>query len=100
MNNEKKIQALSKQINEISARFDHDFVELADEGVDYDLIADTMEEELIYTIENIVTRFELKNPDIYIVGIQRQDGDNGYPEVILDWIDMTDKDPEPEEEDE
>jgi len=92
MDNENKIRKLSKKINLLSSRFDHDFVELLDAGVDFDLISDTMQDDLTYEIERAVTRFELKHPDLYIVGIVRHDGEDGEPEVVLDWVDLNETD--------
>ena len=92
MDNENKIRGLSKQINNLSARFDHDFMELIDAGVDFNLISDTMQDDLTYEIERIVTRFELKHPDLYIVGVTRHDDEDGKPEVVLDWVDLNEED--------
>lgn len=92
IDNESKIRKLSKDINKLSSKFDHDFEELLESGLDYEFIASTMQDDLTYEIEKIVTRFELTNPDLYIVGIFRHhDDESNNPEVVLDWIDLTDE---------
>ena len=91
MDSEKKIKLLSKEINKLSSGFDHDFVELLEEGVSYELLADTMEDGLFYAIEDIITAFELVNPGIFILSAHRNEGVDGEAVVILDWVEATDE---------
>ena len=89
--NDDKVKDVTKKIDSLSRGFDLDFIELVDCGIPQELVSDTMQNDLLHQIERAVIKFEITNPDLYILGLQRVDSDTGYPEVVLDWVDFNER---------
>ena len=83
---EQKVQLLSESINDMTEKYDQDFMVLSECNISQEFLSNLVESVLLAEIEKLVHAFETFNPNVFIKGVSRYYDEAGDPVVYLDWF--------------